>query len=87
MKGLTFKKLKEIIEEHQIREDVILESDSGWECDPTYLGDVLFSAEENRMIFLQPEGTKYKDEEFIDTRYPGFKLIYSFVEEENEVNS
>lgn len=79
MKGLTFKKLKEVIEEHNIREDVLLESDSGWECEPTNLGDILFSAKENRIIFLQPGDLKYKDDEFLNTNYPGFKKLYEFV--------
>lgn len=53
VKKLTFKELKELIEKNEIFEDVILRSDSGWECGPTDIGGVWYSWINNEIIFTQ----------------------------------
>ena len=81
MKSVTYKFLKKIFEKYNIREDCKLMSDSGWECDPTDLGDILYSYEDNTMIFLQPGSLKYENDESLNRKYPGYTKIYSFEEE------
>lgn len=53
VKQMTFKKLKELIEKYEISEDVVLRSDSGWECGPTDIGGVWYSWKNNEIILTQ----------------------------------
>ena len=50
---MTFEKLAILVEEHNIPKDVILESDSGWECGPTDVNGVYYSAKQNKIMFTQ----------------------------------
>lgn len=50
---MTFKKLKQIFIENNIPEDVILKSDSGWECDPTDMDGIYYNKEDNIVVFTQ----------------------------------
>lgn len=56
---MTFKKLKQIFIENNIPEDVILKSDSGWECDPTNMDGIYYNREDNIVVFTQ--GYKYNN--------------------------
>lgn len=58
-KGLmTFDKLSQIIDKYNIPRSVVLMSDSGWECDPTEMCGVRYSAEDQVIIFTQDNGAK-----------------------------
>ena len=50
---MTFKKLKELIEKHNIPSNVELLSDSGWECNETDMDGVFYNQKENHIIFTQ----------------------------------
>ena len=50
---MTFEKLKELIEKHNIPTDVKLLSDSGWECNETDMDGVYYNEKENHIIFTQ----------------------------------
>ena len=50
---MTFKKLKQIFIENNIPENVILKSDSGWECDPTDMDGIYYNKEDNIVVFTQ----------------------------------
>ena len=50
---MTFNKLYQIIAENNIPHDVILMSDSGWECDETHMNGVYYSSKLNTIIFTQ----------------------------------
>ena len=50
---MTFKKLKDLIDKYNIPEDVILQSDSGWECNETEMDGVYYNPTENIIIFTQ----------------------------------
>ena len=67
---VTFKLLNEIIEKNNIRRDVHLMSNSGWECSATEMNGV-FYYEENNMIIFGQSGNEYEKEDF------GGKLLYS----------
>lgn len=68
---MTYKILKEIIERNKIPEDVVLMSDSGWECDATHMDGVFYNARENKIIFTQ---TADFLEEYIDD---GYEVVWS----------
>jgi len=57
---LTFEKLKELIEKHNIPTDVKLLSDSGWECDETEMDGVFYNEKENHIIFTQDFEYSYR---------------------------
>ena len=68
---MTFKKLKQIFIENNIPENVILKSDSGWECDPTDMDGVYYNKEDNIVVFTQGyEYNNYASQE----RMPDWKL-------------
>ena len=50
---MTFGKLKELIEKHNIPQNVKLLSDSGWECNETEMDGVYYNEKENHIIFTQ----------------------------------
>ena len=56
---MTFEKLNELIEKHNIPKDVKLMSDSGWECGSTDMDGAYYFKEDNLIIFTQ--GDKYDD--------------------------
>ena len=50
---MTIKRLMEIVTENHIPEDVVIESDSGWECGPTRMDGVWYNKKLNKIIFTQ----------------------------------
>ena len=50
---MTVKELNELIKKYNIPEDAKLESDSGWECDPTGCDTVFYNANTNTLLFTQ----------------------------------
>lgn len=70
VKQMTFKKLQELIEKYEIFEDVVLRSDSGWECGPTDIGGVWYNRKNNEIVFTQ---FSYADER--DSTQNGFVLL------------
>lgn len=50
---MTFKELKELLEDNHIPDDVHFESDSGWECGPTEMDGVFYNKDENTIVFTQ----------------------------------
>jgi hypothetical protein len=44
---MTFKDLSKIIKDNNIPDNVILRSDSGWECDDTKINGVWYNAIKN----------------------------------------
>lgn len=50
---MTYKKLKEIIENNNIPEDVHFMSNSGWECCATEMDGVYYSPSANEIHFTQ----------------------------------
>ena len=55
---MKLNKLLELIEKHNIPEDVHLLSDSGWECSATEMDGVYYNQKENTLVFTQ-DGGKY----------------------------
>ena len=50
---LTFKELNNIIEKYNIPKDVILMSDSGWECFATDMLGIYYNKTKNTIVFTQ----------------------------------
>ena len=50
---MTFKKLQKLIKQYNIKEDVKLMSDSGWEVDETEMDGVYYNQRLNIIIFTQ----------------------------------
>lgn len=50
---MTFEKLEKIIRNNDIPKNVILESDSGWECNATVMNGVYYNEKENTIVFTQ----------------------------------
>lgn len=50
---MTFQKLQKLIEKYDIPEDVLLMSDSGWECCETDMDGPYYNRERNEIIFVQ----------------------------------
>ena len=50
---MTFKKLQKLIKQYNIKEDVKLMSDSGWEVDETEMDGVYYNEKLNIIIFTQ----------------------------------
>ena len=59
---MTFTYLREIMEIHNIPEDVRLMSDSGWECDATDMAGVFYHKKDNIIVFTQ--SARYSDSDF-----------------------
>ena len=59
---MTIGKLNEIIKKHNIPDNVVLQSDSGWECCETPMDGVWYSKELNTIVFTP--NSEY-DEEYI----------------------
>ena len=65
---MTFEKLKELIEKHNIPSNVKLLSDSGWECNETDMNGVFYNEKENHIIFTQSYQEDY-EQYVMDTDY------------------
>lgn len=80
---MTFEKLSKIIEKYNIPKDVVLLSDSGWECSETEMQGVFYNREENKIIFTQYLGIKATNK---DATWHGklYERLY-YDEEEAEV--
>lgn len=50
---MTIELLNKILKDNNIPEDVILMSDSGWECGPTSMNGIFYNEEEKIIIFRQ----------------------------------
>ena len=50
---MTFNELKSLIKKYKIHEDVVLESDSGWECGATDMNGVYYHKRYNVIVFTQ----------------------------------
>ena len=50
---MTFKDLSKIIKDNNVPDNVILRSDSGWECDDTEMNGVWYNKKKNTIIFTQ----------------------------------
>lgn len=66
---MTVEKFLKIIHENNIPINATMQSDSGWECDPTDMDRIYYNKNENLLIFTQKIDTKY-----ISDR--NFKKIY-----------
>lgn len=61
---MTFNALSKLIEIYNIPKDVVLLSDSGWECDATNMNGVYYNSKENEIVFTQKLSVRdyyYKD--------------------------
>ena len=50
---MKLNKLLELIDKHNIPDDVLLGSDSGWECDATDMDGVYYNRKLNVIVFTQ----------------------------------
>ena len=57
---MTLKRFLELVKEYNIPEDVILQSDSGWECSETNINAFIYLPDEKKLI-----GIKEADEEYL----------------------
>ena len=71
---MIFSKLNEIIQKNKINPDVLLLSDSGWECDPTCMDGIYYSKKSNRIIFTQ-DYSDYAIQEY-NARYNTDDFVY-----------
>lgn len=53
---MTFKILNNLIKKHSVPDDVVLKTDSGWECCETEMDGVYYSEELNEIVFTQNFG-------------------------------
>ena len=70
---MTVKLLNDILKENNIPEDVVMWSDSGWECDATDMDCIYYNKTKNVIVFTQfPDSTYYKDNDwkeiYVDNR-------------------
>ena len=76
---MTIKQLNDIIQQYNIPEDCRLMSDSGWECDPTYMDAAFYSKKYNTIIFTQAmryEESYRKDPNFVENEAYRFYFRY-----------
>ena len=52
---MTVKKFLEIVKENNIPEDVLMLSDSGWECCATVMDGIWYNKKDNQLVFTQCE--------------------------------
>lgn len=69
---MTFELLQKIIKDNNIPEDVVLRSNSGWECNATEMDGVWYHREDNVIHFTQDIGPGLDEAEIKG----GFELIY-----------
>ena len=72
---MTFRLLKQVFAENNIPEDANLESDSGWECDPTDIDGIYYNRKTNTVMFTQyaPNPGTVHDYD----KDPDWEIIYS----------
>lgn len=70
---MTVGEFATLVKEHNIPEDVTLESDSGWECSETDMDGVYYNEAEKRIIFTQ-NGDEHDSRRWLED---GWKLIHS----------
>lgn len=61
---MTFKQLQRIIKQNNIPEDVLLRSNSGWECCATDMNGIYYNSNNNQLHFTEyarVEGEKYDE--------------------------
>ena len=56
---MTFKDLSKIIRDNNIPDDVVIRSDSGWECSDTEMNGVRYNDSKNTIIFTQDNKPTY----------------------------
>lgn len=66
---MTFEELEKIISKNNIPKDVLLLSDSGWECDATDMNGVYYNEGKKTIVFTQ----SCSEYEQYDKRYEGFR--------------
>lgn len=66
---MTANKLAKILLDANLPDNVVIMSDSGWECWATDMDGIFYNAEENYMVVTQ--GSKYDLDEYI-----GWKVLY-----------
>ena len=61
---MKLNKLLELINKHNIPDDVLIQSDSGWECDATDMDGVYYNRKLNVIVFTQyfSENDRYFNE-------------------------
>lgn len=57
---MTLKILYNLIEKNKIPMSTKIQSDSGWECDPTDMDGVYYNEKEGLIIFTQDDSIKYQ---------------------------
>ena len=64
---MTYRELKEIIEKNNIPEDVVICSNSGWECGATDVEAVYYSASKNEIHLTQKlDGQDYDEDSLLE---------------------
>lgn len=66
---MTANKLAKILLDANLPDNVVIMSDSGWECGPTDMHGIFYNATENYIVVTQ--GSKYELNEYI-----GWKVLY-----------
>lgn len=56
---MTLEKINNLCKKYNIPNNVILQSDSGWECSETDMNGVYYNKKENKIVFTQEI---YKDD-------------------------
>ena len=73
---MTYGELKTVFEENEIPLDTELYSDSGWECDPTFVDGIYYSEEKKAAVFVQDEPEDWEVWKGNDPRKTDFVRIY-----------
>ncbi len=70
---MTIAEFEKIIKKCNIPEDVVMLSDSGWECNETDMDGIWYNEEEKQIVFTQ-RGDEYETHYF---EKPGWTLLHS----------
>ena len=62
---MTFNELNNLIKKYNIPSNVILQSDSGWECDETDMDGIYYNKTKNIIVFTQ-DFSKYESKYIIE---------------------
>lgn len=79
---MTFEKLRKIIEDNNIPEDVALTSDSGWEGDATEMDGVYYNKADNTIVFTQ-DASEYNGYSHCEA----WRLLYGLDSDGHEVKA
>ena len=52
---MNIENFKKLIEKYNIPEDIILQSDTGWECGYSDLSSIAYNKKEKRIVFLSDD--------------------------------